>query len=240
MRACGKLFQVGLAFGLVVSSMSCGTFGGKSATTAAAPPSAPVSGDEDREARLRESVDSYIQATGKSSDDATGKLEHKKPYYFKEYYLYPSGSAQANVDIQETESLTVPYRASVKVDKQRYSTKLHRKRDEAMADSNYARDTGKETLTFEMRNGRWYRAGSMFVAEKTEEFVNGEWVPAQEEVERTVAAEEAKAGSWWTRAWESVTGRPIHRDDGPPDEKPKSRKPGADIGPASGAKRHQR
>ncbi|NUM55422.1 MAG: hypothetical protein HUU46_17375 [Candidatus Hydrogenedentes bacterium] len=204
----GNVLQFAVAAAVLLASTSCGTFGGGSSDPAvAAAPSAPVSGEADREARLREAVDSYIQSTGQASSDATGKLQHKKPYYFKEYYLYPSGSAQAGIDIQETESRTVPYRASVKVDKQRFSTKLHRKRDEAVADSNYARDTGKETLTFEMRNGRWYRAGSMFVAEKTEEYVNGEWVPAQEEVERTVAAEEESSESWWRRAWSTMTGR---------------------------------
>ena len=191
----------------MVSAVACGTFGGKSGPAADAAPSAPVTGADDREARLREAVEAYIQSTGQASSDATGKLQHKNPYYFKEYYLYPNGAAQAATDIQETESRTVPYRASVKVDKQRFSTKLHRKREEAAADANYARDTGKETLTFEMRNGRWYRAGSLFVAEKTEEFVNGEWVPAQEEVERTVAAEEEQSESWWQRAWSTVTGR---------------------------------
>jgi hypothetical protein len=207
MRVCGRFFQIGLMSGLVLASLSCGTFGGKSESAEAVAPSAPVSGAEDREARLREAVDNYIQATGQASNDATGKLQHKNPYYFKEYYLYPSGSSGASIDIQETESRTVPYRGSVKVEKQRFATKLHRKRDEAVADSNYARDTGVETLTFEMRNGRWYRAGSMFVAAKTEEFINGEWVPAQEEVERTVAAEEEGSDSWWRRAWSTMTGR---------------------------------
>ena len=142
--------------------------------------------------------------------------------------------------IQETESRTVPYRASVKVDKQRYATKLHRKREDAVADSNYARDTGKETLTFEMRNGRWYRAGSLFVAEKTEEYINGEWVPAKEEVERTVAAEDEQAGSWWQRAWESVTGRPPHKDEAPPPAaKPKPKPNQMQIGPSGASKRHQ-
>ncbi len=101
----------------------------------------------------------------------------------------------------------MPYRAQVKIEKKRFATKMHRKRDEALADSNYFRDTGAETLTFELRNGRWYRAGSIFVAESTEENVNGEWVPAQEEVERTVAAEEENSENWWQRAWSSVTGR---------------------------------
>lgn len=209
MRFSGRFFSLGLALLLMVSVQSCGTFGGGGSDVDpdAAAPSAPVQGDADREARLREAVDAYIQATGQASSDASGKLQHKNPYYFKEYYLYPSGASAASVDIQETESRTVPYRATVKVDKQRFSTKMHRKRDEAVADSNYARDTGHETLTFEMRNGRWYRAGSIFVAAKTEENVNGEWVPAQEEVERTVAAEEESSESWWKRAWSTVTGR---------------------------------
>lgn len=208
MSGSGKFYHIAAAFGLLLTAVSCGTFGGGGGNAGVATaPSAPVEGDADRDARLREAVDNYIQATGQASSDATGKLQHKKPYYFKEYYLYPSGSAQAAIDIQEIESLTVPYRASVKIDKQRFSTKMHRKRDEAVGDSNYARDTGAETLTFEMRNGRWYRAGSLFVAEKTEEFVNGEWVPAQEEVERTVAAEEEASESWWRRAWATMTGR---------------------------------
>ena len=65
--------------------------------------------------------------------------------------------------------------------------------------------TGEETLTFEYRNGRWVRIGSLFVAEKTEENVNGEWVPLQEEVERTVAAEE-DAG-FVTRTWRNIMDR---------------------------------
>ena len=136
MRFSGRFFSLGFALLLMVSVQSCGTFGGGGPDVGpeAAAPSAPVEGDADREARLRESVDAYIQATGQASSDASGKLQHKNPYYFKEYYLYPSGASAASVDIQETESRTVPYRATVKVDKQRFSTKLHRKRDEAVAD----------------------------------------------------------------------------------------------------------
>ncbi|HRI88762.1 MAG TPA: hypothetical protein PK869_10865, partial [Candidatus Hydrogenedentes bacterium] len=207
-RACSIHLQSLLVMALLFCASSCGTFGGKDDdTTVAAAPSAPVSSeDSDREAKLREAVDAYIQSTGQADSDAGSRLIRRNPYYFKEYYLYPSGSASAIVDIQETESLTVPYRAQVKIDKQRFATKMHRKRDDAAADSNYFRDTGAETLTFEMRNGRWYRAGSLFVAEKTEENINGEWVPAQEEVERTIASEE-ESESWWQRAWSSVTGR---------------------------------
>lgn len=197
-----------LCLAWTVLGTSCGTFGQSGGDAApAAVPSAPVSGTEDRDARLREAVEAYIQSTGQNDSEAGSRLVHKKPYYFKEYYVYPSGAASARIDIQETDSRTVPFRAQVKIDKQRFATKLHRKRDEAVADSNFFRDTGVETLTFEMRNGRWYRAGSLFVAERTEENINGEWVPAQEEVERTVAAEEEDAENWWRRAWSTVTGR---------------------------------
>lgn len=239
MRALRYHAKLGLAVAVVLVAASCGTFGGHREEAAVSAPSAPVTGQDDREARLRESIDSYIQSSGQASNDATGKLQHKTPYYFKEYYIYPSGTAQASIDIQETESRTVPYRAEVKVDKQRFSTKLHRKRDEALADSNYVRDTGKETLTFEMRNGRWYRAGSLFVAEKSEEFVNGEWVPAKEEVERTVAAEEEQSVSWWQRAWESVTGRSPQRGEAPPPAAQKPKPSRMQIGPSGASKRHQ-
>ncbi|MDZ4861608.1 MAG: hypothetical protein SGI88_21755 [Candidatus Hydrogenedentes bacterium] len=210
MRASGTSFHIFVGLGLLLSAVSCGTFGrgGDEQASVAAAPSAQVTDDgADREARLREAVNNYIQSTGQASSEAGSKLVHMRPYFFKEYYLYPAGSAEAVIDMQETESRTVPYRAQVTIRKQRFATKMHRKREEATADSNYFRDTGAETQTFEMRNGRWYRAGSLFVAELTEENVNGEWVPAQEEVERTVAAEEEGSESWWQRAWSTVTGR---------------------------------
>ena len=156
------------------------------------------------EAELRDLVRDYISDVG--GDDGRGNVIKRKPYYYKEYAVYPEGAGDIQVDIQEQDSRTVPYVAQVKVSKQRFATKLHRKRDEAVADSNFLRDTGTETMTFELRSQRWWRVGSLFVAEKTEELVNGEWVPAQEEVERTVADEE-KDGNWFNRAWSNVTGR---------------------------------
>jgi hypothetical protein len=88
----------------------------------------------------------------------------------------------------------------------RYATRMHRKRDQAQADGNFLRDTGAQTISYELRNGKWWRAGSLFVAEKTEEYVSGEWVPVQEEVQRTVAAEEENA-NWFNRTWSAITGK---------------------------------
>lgn len=159
---------------------------------------------EGRETELRELARDYINQTG--GEEGRGQVIKRKPYYYKEYAIYPGGAAEMDVDMQESESRTVPYVAQVKVAKQRFATKLHRKRDEAASDSNFLRDTGTETITFELRSQRWVRVGSLFVAERTEEQVNGEWVPAQEEVERTVAEEETD-GNWFQRAWTSITGR---------------------------------
>lgn len=167
---------------------------------------APQPGATNLEAGLRDVVSDYIAANSTRDGESGGQLIRKKPYFFKEYSHYPDGPTQFKIDIQETDSRTAPYLAKATMKKQRFATRLHRKRNEAVADSNYLRDTGEETITFELRNGRWWRRGSFFVAQQTEEYVNGEWVPAQEQIERTVAAEEPQE-SWWQRAWSMVTGR---------------------------------
>jgi len=128
----------------------------------------------------------------------------RRPYFFKEYSVYPDGADEFDADIRETESRTAPVVANVTLEKQRFATRLHRKRAEAAADENFLRDTGVETMTFEWRGGQWKRVGTLFVAEKTEEYVNGEWVPPQEEIQRTVAEEERPG--WWGRTWGKITG----------------------------------
>lgn len=161
---------------------------------------------DDLEAKLRDLVTDYVNAQGRQEGEARSQVIKRKPYYYKEYSVYPDGAESMKVDIQEKDSRTSPYSAEVTLSKQRFATRMHRKRDEAQADSNFLRDTGTETLTFELRGDRWWRVGSLFVADRTEENVNGEWVPAQEEVERTVAAEE-KEGNWFNRAWSAISGR---------------------------------
>jgi hypothetical protein len=196
------LLAMYLSFAIVLPS--CSRFGRSDSPS---PPETTVSetvSKENLDAELRALASKRVNDVG--GEDGRGKVIKRKPYYYKEYAIYPDGSGDMQVDIREQDSRTVPYTAQVKLSKQRFATKLHRKRDEAVADSNFLRDTGTETLTFELRSQRWWRVGSLFVAERTEELVNGEWVPAKEEVERTVAEEE-KDGNWFNRAWSNITGR---------------------------------
>lgn len=194
-----------LSLGLCAVLASCSSTGrGKREASQAqsSASAAPV----DQEARLRAMIGEYIKISGQSGGEGHAKLIERKPYFYKEYSVFPEGPDSYSLEIQEKESKTAPYSAVVKIAKQRFSTKMVRKRDVAAADNNFLRDTGSETITFEFRNGRWWRAGSLFVAQKTEEHVNGEWVPAKEEVEQAVAAEEQDS-SWWDRAWYNITGR---------------------------------
>lgn len=207
MKAFFRFAPIGLVVGVALWGASCSRFGGeKSTPSATATPSDPVTSQTDQEAKLLDAVQSFVRAQGGDASGAGSRLTRKTPYYFKEYSVYPDGADPLDVDVLESDSKTVPYRAQVKLNKQRFATRMHRKRDEAVADSNFLRDTGTETLSFELRGNRWHKVGSLFVAEKTEENVNGEWVPAQEEVQRTVAAEEQQE-SWWTRAWSAISGR---------------------------------
>jgi hypothetical protein len=200
----------GLALTLIVLSMvSCTTvkgWFGKGGAGDAKPVAAqaPVEKSQDYEADLRKLVSRDIESAAQNEAADRERLVKKSPYYFKEYAVYPDGPDKIDVVIQETESRTRPYVADVKLDKTRYATVLHRSREDARADENFLRETGKENITFEYRNGAWVRVGSLFVAEKTEENVNGEWVPQREDIKRTVAAEEKKG--WFGRMWSKVTG----------------------------------
>ena len=141
-----------------------------------------------------------------ASRDDRNTVERRRPYYFKQYAEYPA-SDEVAIDFQERDSRTTPYSAEVNLPKVRYATRLHRVREEAATDQNFLRDTGNETISFEFRNGRWVRLGSLFHAEKVEENVNGEWLPVREEVKRTVAAEEQNSEGWFGRTWSAITGR---------------------------------
>ena len=163
-----------------------------------------ASADADREAELRQLVKRHIETAQRTQDEREAELIRRHPYFYKEYGVYPGGSDNYEVDIQESELRTVPYLANVRIEKMRYATRFHRNRNEAAADSNFLRDTGVETLSYQWRGNAWKRVGALFVAEKTEENVNGEWVPPQEEIKRTVAQEEEKG--WWGRTWSKVKG----------------------------------
>lgn len=196
-------------FGLILLS-SCASFRGGGSdspkvTEAGEALAANASESETREQLLRQ-VQSHItqaEADGKADQD---RVIRKRPYFYKEYSEYPSSATDADITMTETESRTAPLIADVKLARTRYSTRLHRGRDEARIDDSFIRDTGTETLTYELRNGRWVRVGSFFLSEGAEEQVNGAWVPVEREVERTVQAEEPKPG-WFSRTISMITGK---------------------------------
>lgn len=173
----------------------------KEVAASAEVPSRPS--ESDRESALRASVQTYMEQN--SGDE--NRLLRYRPYFYKEYSVYPESAESADVSITETDTRLRPYLATVKLQKVRYATRLHRERGEAQSDSNFLRDTGVETLSYEYRGEQWHKVGSLFVAEKTEELVAGEWQALEEKPQRTVAAEEEQAQGWFSRIWNGVTGR---------------------------------
>ena len=173
-----------------------------------APQASDTVTQEGGQAKLENVVRNHIQAAASSESESRGKLIRKKPYYYKEYVIYPDGTDEFEIVMHETESITAPYIADVKLAKQRYATKLHHKKKDAKADDGFFRDKGKETLTYEFRNGKWRKMGSLFVADIVEENVNGEWVPLEEAAQRSIASQETEeAKGWWGRTWSAITGR---------------------------------
>ncbi|MBI5095504.1 MAG: hypothetical protein HZB26_24110 [Candidatus Hydrogenedentes bacterium] len=167
----------------------------------------PEQQKSDAEEKLRATVRNHIEAAGADQAEAKNRLERRSPYYFKQYEVFPDGPDAFEVDIRKTESLTSPLEADVKMKSQRYSTRLHRDREEAANDSNFLRNTGTKTETYRFQNGKWIGPHVFYVAEKTEENVNGEWVAAKETLKRTIAAEEPRSESWFQRSFSWLTGR---------------------------------
>jgi hypothetical protein len=181
---------------MVIAGLAAGCATKKQAAGAAA-------STEDQETQLRALVQK--QAAEANQDEKSGqtRLVRRYPYYLKEYSVYKTPLENFDVVMRPQESRTRPFRADVKLEKTRYSTRLHRKANEARADNAFFRDAGQETLTYELRSSKWQLAGSLFVSEKTEEYVNGEWVPRRAEVRRTFSEDEDTEG-WWL--WRKVKG----------------------------------
>lgn len=170
--------------------------------------SAGVSADAtraDHEATLRQTVQKQIEIATRTSGVNNAQLLHRTPYWFREYVNYPDGATVLSSVVAETESLTRPYQAEVEVNKVRFATRLHRSRKEAAADSNFLRDTGTEVISFELRNGQWSRTGSMYVANSTEEQVNGVWQPVNEQA--TIAVQAEDGGGFFSKTWSRIFGR---------------------------------
>jgi hypothetical protein len=175
------------------------------ATTTIATPSEPAAGGQD-EADLERIIAAQVEDANAEYEAKRAELVRKRPYYYKEYEYYPDGATFMDMTTRETGSRTAPMVADVSLRKQRYVTKLHRDREAARNDNDFLRDTGEETITYELRNGKWRRVASLFVAESVEQNIDGVWMPV-EEVERTDDPEGEEDLSWFGRIWANVTGR---------------------------------
>ncbi|NLV44195.1 MAG: hypothetical protein GXY07_06825 [Candidatus Hydrogenedentes bacterium] len=159
---------------------------------------------EDAQERLREIISQQVASESQAGEGRVVPVIHRRPYYFKEYSVYPDGPEAFEIEFRENDSRTRPLIAEVKLNKVRYSTQMHRKEGRAAADNNFYRDSGEELLVYEWHNGRWTRTGAIFNAQTTEEQVNGQWVPHKEETVRVNPEEEQRG--WFGRMWERIRG----------------------------------
>jgi len=204
-----ELFLVSAVVLLAFSSVSCARVGGwmgrspQPAETAGPQVAVQRLSGEDPEAQLRRQVETEIAAHNQAAATDRNRVIRRRPFWLKEYAEFPAPTVM-QVEIQETESRSRPYLADVRVEKVRFATKMHRDRGAAQQDTHFFRDTGMETMTYEYRNGRWQRVGGLFVAERSEEMVNGQWVAVREPAQRAEAPEEP---GWFGRTWGRVVGR---------------------------------
>lgn len=195
---------------LLVNLMSCAH--GRKSAEAPVVQSDTAADAQGNEAILLKLVEGHVADAAKNADADKGRVLKRKPYFYREYNVYPEGTTKAKALVQAQESRSVPWIGDVNLSKQRFVTRFHNKRREAEGDSNFLRETGKETITFELRSGQWTRVGSLFVAERTEENVNGEWVTVKETAKRTPASEDQSPG-FFKRTWNKILGRNPDRDD---------------------------
>lgn len=195
-----------MAIGLCsCSTLRFGKGGAPAAATAAeVVPVVAATSEADRERELLRAVQQVIDNANSQPQEQREAVERRRPYFFKAYDIYPGSAANAEFIIQRQDSRSMPYVADVTLEKQRFATRLHRNRQDAADDNKFIRATGTETITFEYRSGRWQRAGAMFIAEKREQRIDGEWV-AVVETERPEWTTDEDRG-WFGRAWSRITG----------------------------------
>ena len=183
---------------LLITIPSCALFGGSSGGSGGditVEVSRELSQSEYR-ALLDDAVRRRIAAT---SGRAKSEFVSRKPYYYKTYAEYPDGPDGFAAHMRDTDSPTAPMAADVTINTRRFSTRLSRNSERARQDENYLRDTGEETVSLAFRNGKWRRMGSLFVAERTEELIDGEWVRTQKEIPRAPGDSSSEKAGWLSR-----------------------------------------
>lgn len=157
------------------------------------------------EAALHEVVRARIGREGELDPDRDAELVRARPYWFRELVVYPDGPDAYELELRETTSKTVPYTGHVELRQIRYATRLHRGRADAAQDVDFFRSFGTKYLTYRYANGEWREEGSMFVAERKEEKVGGQWVVVREEDPTPLTSEESEPG-WFGRLWQGIFG----------------------------------
>lgn len=198
------MFAFALAAGCSTVSGWFGGGGGSAPLPPGSQGESLLSGASIEECRqdLEKLVAAHVNEQLRQGNSSQPALIHKRPYYYREYVEYPDPD-NPRIIIRENDTKTRPLSAEVTLDKIRFSTQMHRSANNAREDGRFFRDTGVEKLNYELRNGRWRRVGSIYVAEKTEEFVNGSWVPREEEVSRVNPNEQP---GWFRRTWTKIFG----------------------------------
>lgn len=130
----------------------------------------PTSGqvnDENREEELRALIRETLAEEQQANSPQSAKLVWSRPYYFREYVVYPDGTSGYELSEVASDSKSTPYVATVTLDMERYSTRLERKRDDAAEDPTFYASSGYEKRTYELRHGRWRETGTLFIAEES-------------------------------------------------------------------------
>lgn len=159
------------------------------------------------ETQLRDMLGRRITQIEHSRDEDKERVLYRSPYYYKEYSTYTESAQDADVDIREADSRACPYEGKAEVAKIRYTTQMHRNRSDAARDDSFVRQTGNEILNYELRNGRWKRVGGIFVVDTAEEYVNGAWVPVQEERAEDLMKEPEIKRGFFGNMWDRVSGK---------------------------------
>ncbi len=192
-----------ILLGALVALPGCGTLKGTPKTPATGI-DVPVSTRAEEERGLEALVLKELEAAARYSSEGNSQLRHPRPYFYREYVVYPDGIEQFRAVYSETESRTTPLTAEASLRMVRYATELTKNKESARNDSDFQRDEGKQTLSFQYRNGKWRRVGSVFIAEKSERFSDGEWRLVRERAQIEAAPEVAPKTGLWRRALNRV------------------------------------
>jgi hypothetical protein len=172
----------------------CASTKGKSARTSAGAQATR----EDVEAQLRASIDEELARARREQGPRSEDVVFKRPFFYREYFEFPGEAGVFSLDFTEKESRTIPLTADLEVEKVRYATKLYKDQDEARGDENYFRSRGIDYITYELRSGKWRKAGDLFLAKSTEENIDGEWKQVLEK-QRPRSIVQDEPSHWYDR-----------------------------------------